>query len=267
MLRMLAHQLRSPAWQCYTRAHELVRQLDPDERLSSGESATPELRRAAAIRGLARKTRSVAWSIDMMSKLTHSDRVELSRIEIKSLSPRTLLKMARETAQDIQLVRRLAANSKQRLKGSPHQPSVPEIRITIDEHEESHLQIMGEAQLIEQCVSCVLDNSFKYSKPTSAILIECLFERESFTLSVLNKPIRGLEIDHNTQTHCRIKDWRSDVAKASDADGTGLGLWLVDRIMTAHCGALEVHLTDAKGWNKFSLRFPLKSASEPKKST
>jgi PAS domain S-box-containing protein len=251
LLTMLSHQLRSPVWQAFSRADDLVQQLDPHGTLANG-TASAEVRRIATIRGLARKTRAVAWSLAMMSKLSGMDGVNLGGA--RPISPRSLIKMAREAARDVQLIRRA---SSARFLMQVANSSVPDFTIEVDDSMASTRRIHGDPDLIEQCVSNVVENSFKYSRPTSTIMIHCVIQNRFATLTVKNRPLPGLEIDEYVAVRCKEKEWRSPGAAASDADGTGLGLWFVDRVMQAHKGQLLVQVTDADGWNCFGLRFPL----------
>jgi len=201
----------------------------------------------------------------MMSTLAHSDLVEIPDEALKPIPPRKLIKIAREAARDAQLIRRVASSFKERMG---LKAGVPKFDVEVEENMMANFRIIGDPDLIEQSVGCVIDNAFKYSEsdlthPT--IRIHCLLELHSVTLSIMNKPLVGLEIDEDTRENCRQRDWRSDAAKACDADGTGLGLYLVDRIMIAHKGELRIYGTDARGWNKFSLQFPLKPAYEFKR--
>ena len=250
MLRMLSHQLRSPVWQGYSRMHSIVEEMDPDNRALADGRATLRVRKLATIRGLARKARAVAWSIDMMSKLAHNDKIELS--SKRSFHPRQLIKMAREAARDTQLIRRISGS---RLRGTPKVPEFEVIK-KMDTTSSSHT-IGGDPDLIEQCVSNVVENAFKYSIPDSTIEIHYNFQHFSATLTVRNKPLPGLEIGEEEALLCKEKEWRSDAARGTDADGMGIGLWLVDRIMAAHGGSLIVEPTDKNGWNTFGFRFPL----------
>ena len=255
MVTMLAHQLRSPAWVCFDRLDYWVHQLDPyGQQMVSNPS--PELSKLATARGLARKTRHVAWSIDMMSKLAHSEVIDLGKRSPVPMNPRNLIKLAREAATDTELILKASAA----FRGSMgKKATIPEFDISVNDSRESHRRLIGCADLIEQSVGCLIDNAFKYAQMGGTIKIHLLLQHDSAILSVKNKPMKGLKIDREASERCREKDWRSEGAKHCNADGSGLGLWLVDRIMDAHGGKLLVDITDIEGWNNFSLQFPLKA--------
>jgi PAS domain S-box-containing protein len=250
MLRMLSHQLRSPIWQTFERTNDYVETLDDRGQLARGE-AGPELRQVAVIRGLARKARRVAWSIDMLWRLAESSNVQIRRES--QFPPRTLLRLAREAAQDMQLIMRVGSQQSER-----RVPGVaPDFRAEIIEPYWLHKKVRGDQSLIEQAVGNLVDNAFKYSVRDSEIQIQCRIDFEKVVLAVRNRSPKALRVDADVVENCRSKDWRAPAAAAIDADGTGLGLWLVDRIMKAHGGRLLVKETDADGWNEFGIEFPL----------
>lgn len=251
MLTMLAHQLRSPVWQAHVRANQMIKHSDPGGLLGEGK-ASPTVLQMATVRGLTRKTRAVAWSIDMMSKLAHKEKVEIPKKS--GIHPRRLIKMVREAARDVQIIQRVSKSFLARLGQSIE---VPDYCVIPKEKLASDFKIIGDPDLIEQCVGNLIENAFKYSVPSSNIEIGVLLEFGSATVTVKNKPLVGLEVDAETRVKCREKEWRSPVAKSMDADGTGLGLWFADRIMLAHSGELRVSEIDNEGWNTFSLYFKL----------
>jgi len=52
------------------------------------------------------------------------------------------------------------------------------------------------------------------------------------------------------------RGWRSELAWKSAGEGDGIGLWIVDAIMKAHGGRLQITPTDRLGRNEFRLLFP-----------
>ena len=251
MLTMLAHQLRSPVWQSNERINSLVGQLESETGQIKGTVSSSSMQ-AATIRGLTRKTKAVAWSIELMSKLAHDGRVdELRRDDI---APRRLITMARESARDTMVISR--TSKRLRAHSDDVLPAFTGVEVD-DKLASSSGHIVGDADLVEQCVGNLVENAFKYSRPASELKIQFTLGYRFAILRVRNKPIVGFEIDAETAVSCRQKNWRGLAASASDADGTGLGLWFTDRIMNAHGGRLEIAETDAEGWNQFGLFFPL----------
>jgi PAS domain S-box-containing protein len=253
-LAMLAHQLRSPIWQAFERANRRVEEMDPHAELLQKGQAGFDLRRMAQVRGLTRKARSVAWNIDMFSRISEVGDVPIRQATM--IYPRILAKLAREAAIDQQSIRRVSGSFAERTGSNL---VVPDFSISIFEPAwPPRGRIDGELALIEQAVGNLIDNAFKYSLSNSIIEIELGLSQEEAVLLVKNKPPRDLWIDDEVIANCRKREWRSKGAIDSDADGTGLGLWLVDRIMAAHQGELIIKKTDEHGWSQFELKFKIK---------
>lgn len=251
MLTMLAHQLRSPVQQSHKRAALLVEELDPANQLIQGKGSKHAVQ-AASVRGLTRKTKAVAWSIDLLWKLAKSEKLE--KLTLDPMAARQLIKMAREAARDVELVHRRPSRLIS-AESSPL-PTFCDVKV-VDNLAPDKPQINCNSDLVEQCVGNLIENAFKYSRPGSTV--EVIFELayRSATLKVRNQPLPGLEIDKEVKERCKEKEWRSKGAAATNVDGTGLGLWLADNIMVAHSGRLDVFETDQDGWNEFALIFPL----------
>lgn len=255
-LRMLSHQLRSPIWQAFERANRQVEELDPNGDLLQKGKANADLKKAAQLRGLARKARSVAYNTDMFSRIAEIGDVPLRHT---SLFPaRLLAKLAREAAVDQQAIRRVTSSFADRIgKASP----VPDFEVeVIEPFWWVRNRIQGELSLVEQAVGNLIDNAFKYSIQNSTIEIELGVRQDEAVLLIRNQSPEELWIDDEVLANCRKREWRSKGAIASDTDGTGLGLWLVDRIMVAHKGELIIRKTDQEGWNQFELKFTLESS-------
>jgi signal transduction histidine kinase len=182
------------------------------------------------------------------------------------INPESLAKMAREAASDEQLVRRQHESLKIRTgRGS----SVPKFNLISDETDIYYgTYVHGNLDYIEQCISNLVDNAFKYSRPDCCIHIEVSYGLDFVELSVESKPLPLLDMDENDMRNCRKKEWRSDGAISCDADGNGLGLWFVDRVMEAHGGKLIIEKSTHPGrigMNRFVLRFTLKQLDKKPK--
>jgi signal transduction histidine kinase len=151
--------------------------------------------------------------------------------------------------------------------------------------------VYTDRDLLEQAVTQILDNAFKYSKPWTAVEItggytsssqkevsaerqaqrEVLRQRRAAGEAVPDAPPeitvsrrvrivvrnRGVSLYREDVDKCKERGWQSEQAKIMSQGGAGLGLWIVDKIMEALGGNLEIEPTDKEGWTQFALVFPV----------
>jgi signal transduction histidine kinase/GAF domain-containing protein len=113
-------------------------------------------------------------------------------------------------------------------------------------------------KMLCQAISNLLDNAIKYSFSGKIIRVIGKFTgNDNFSIAVCNS---GIPIGVSELSKLRERGYRTDAAKVH-AEGTGIGLWLVDRIMKYLGGSLEINPSEAPGAeHAFQLVFqPLKS--------
>jgi signal transduction histidine kinase len=112
----------------------------------------------------------------------------------------------------------------------------------------------GDANLIDLAVDNLLDNAVKYSFDNSWVIIEAgaaLYGREVF-FSFRN---HGLPVSADEIPRFLERGNRGEYARVTSPEGTGIGLWMVDQIMQAMNGRLEIKPTDERGWNESRICF------------
>ncbi len=106
------------------------------------------------------------------------------------------------------------------------------LQLEIDEDSlRRHLVVSGHRELLRQVFVNLIDNAIKYSYPHSDITIRAREWPDGPALEVSN---RGLAIPEQDRSRLFKRGFRSLKAKAIVPHGTGLGLWLVRRIVEAH---------------------------------
>lgn len=117
-------------------------------------------------------------------------------------------------------------------------------------------ELSADSELLHQALNNLVDNAVKYSYPNSMIRVfGARLRHGGFMIAVTNK---GIAIKPTEVHLAKQRNWRGELAKANSGEGNGLGLWIVDHIMTAHRGALQVlptRPTDAI--TEVRLAFPL----------
>jgi histidine kinase/DNA gyrase B/HSP90-like ATPase/phospho-acceptor domain-containing protein len=116
--------------------------------------------------------------------------------------------------------------------------------------------IRGEPAAIAQCLLNLLDNAIKYSRQKKEIHVSVAARNSEVAVSVRD---RGLGIPEHDQKRVFEKFVRLETGLVHDVKGAGLGLSLVDQIVRAHGGRVELTSTPGEG-STFTLVFPAGAA-------
>jgi len=224
----LQHQLKGPIQQVEIRLRELLQE-------SAGSANELEIKRC---RGLAGKSRRVAERMGVFAELArgHTITADLS----KRLHCDTLVMLLIEACSDTEL---------QRLN---------EPTIHLDVERETfrildRVEVFADRDWLEQCVYNLLDNAVKYSNYfTTVRVFGGLTKDGSFHITVAN---RGIHLMPEEVDHVIERGFRGNEAKRYTGEGSGIGLWMVDHIMRAQKGKLEVRPT-IEGVTEVRLLFP-----------
>ena len=113
--------------------------------------------------------------------------------------------------------------------------------------------VLGEAGSLRRALQNLVDNAVKYT-PSGGKVGLSLFARDGEAHIVVQDT--GIGIDPAETTRIFDPFVRLDAARSRDAGGAGLGLALVQAIVTAHGGTVEVESTPGSG-SRFIIRLPL----------
>lgn len=112
--------------------------------------------------------------------------------------------------------------------------------------------LMGDRELLEYAVYNILNNAIKYSPTGSCVTVDGRRRASDFLLSVRD---RGIGMDKKELESIFHRFYRTKRAIASGEAGTGIGLSIVEQIVTHHGGRIEVESSPGKG-SCFTLVFP-----------
>ncbi len=104
--------------------------------------------------------------------------------------------------------------------------------------------LTGDRELIEYAVYNVLTNAIKYSPVQTEVEITGYHEDKCFRLAVRDQ---GIGMDKKELRSIFQKFYRTRKAVASGEAGTGIGLSIVEQIMTHHGGRVEVASAPGEG--------------------
>jgi signal transduction histidine kinase len=116
------------------------------------------------------------------------------------------------------------------------------IRMFLDTPVEGTLK--GDRELMEYALYNLLTNAVKYSPAETEIHVESHFHAGELRLSVRDQ---GIGMDAKEIKNIFKKFYRTKRAEASGETGTGIGLSIVEQIVTQHGGRMEVVSEPGKG--------------------
>ena len=131
-----------------------------------------------------------------------------------------------------------------------------QIELRIEEIEPSTLR--GDRELMEYAVYNLLTNAVKYSPSETIVTVSAHRDNSLLRLSVRDQ---GIGMDDKELRSIFQKFYRTKKAEASGEVGTGIGLSIVDQIVTHHGGRMEVTSAPGKG-SCFTMVLPAAPASK-----
>src|SRR5262249_17525340 len=217
-----------PISQAYYRLRETIRHDFPDH-----QDVPQHLQFQS---GLLRKAKQASLSLQLFLHLSKGENL---KAKLQPVTRSDLTKLLLETCLDNQLLssqRREVAfhvrpDSLKSLEGRP---------------------LLADTDLLEQAVNNIIDNAFKYSYSKTLIEVVGIVEYPFFCIAVSNM---GITLSEQEVKNAAKRSWRAEQALAVVGEGAGLGLWVVDHIMKAHWGRLEV-LPTSQRRTKVKLLFP-----------
>jgi signal transduction histidine kinase len=113
--------------------------------------------------------------------------------------------------------------------------------------------VPADEEALGQAILNLVNNAIKYSRETRSIRIQVRREGSKVLVSVTD---RGIGIPRGEQKKIFEKFYRGEDSLVHETKGSGLGLPLVQHIMEAHGGSVEVESAPGKG-STFTLVLPV----------
>jgi signal transduction histidine kinase len=113
--------------------------------------------------------------------------------------------------------------------------------------------ILGDGRALQHCLLNLLDNAVKYSRERKEVKVAVASQNGQVSLSVSD---RGIGIPPEERERIFEKFARVETGLVHDVKGAGLGLSLVDMLVRAHHGRVEVTSTPGEG-STFTILLPV----------
>lgn len=132
------------------------------------------------------------------------------------------------------------------------------VKLTLEPLPKSLPLINLDEEKTRQVIMNLIDNAIHYSSPTKTDS-EVKVSLEQAGQDVIFKVVdNGIGVPDKMKEHLFTKFYRASNAQAARPDGTGLGLYLVKRVVEDQGGQLIFKSTEGEG-STFGFRFPLKT--------
>jgi signal transduction histidine kinase len=116
-------------------------------------------------------------------------------------------------------------------------------------------EVEADKEALAQAVLNLVNNAIKYSPDEKYLRLDVRREGDKVLLSVTD---RGIGVAKGEQKKIFEKFYRAEDSLVHETKGSGLGLALVQHIMQAHGGSVEVESAPAKG-STFTLVLPIRN--------
>ena len=125
-----------------------------------------------------------------------------------------------------------------------------------------NLTVRGHEEMLRQVLINIINNAIKYSYPHTRIKITSERANGKGSLLISNC---GIPVPEGERALIFNRGHRSDMAKTIVPGGTGLGLWLVRKIIEAHDAEICCELDESLGEKRtvFRITFPNAEYSRP----
>ncbi len=130
-------------------------------------------------------------------------------------------------------------------------------QITVETPQVQEASVSGDRELLEYAVYNLLTNAIKYSPPGTQVVIEGRRREGRYSLAVRDQ---GIGMDKKELRDIFRKFYRTKKAVASGETGTGIGLSIVEQIVTHHGGRIEVSSAPGKG-SCFTIAVPVSDSN------
>lgn len=115
-----------------------------------------------------------------------------------------------------------------------------------------------DADKLRQVIMNFIDNAIYYSRPGATIAVKAYVEADAAVIEVHDQ---GIGVPEEDQAQLFTKFFRAENARRQRPDGTGVGLFLASKVVSAQGGEVVFTSREGKG-SMFGFRLPIKKLSK-----
>ncbi len=138
-----------------------------------------------------------------------------------------------------------------------HEMYAQEIGLTLNFECEEGIHMRCDPDLIRQCIANLMSNAFRYTDKGGKVEVSVKRDGDQVRIAVSDT---GIGLDEEEIKHVFQRFWRADSDRSRASGGLGIGLSVVQEIVTHHGGKLLVDSEKGKG-SCFTLLLPLENES------
>ena len=116
--------------------------------------------------------------------------------------------------------------------------------ITIQSQIIDIFQIKGHTKLLKIAIKNILKNAISFSHENTNVIIKNYIEGNNLIISIEDK---GIGIAQEEQNKIFEKFYRTDKSRNKESGGTGLGMAIVEKIISSHNGKIDLKSIENKG--------------------
>lgn len=106
------------------------------------------------------------------------------------------------------------------------------------------VDVEGDAGRLEQVVANLLSNALRYTEPGGSVSLRVDATSDTTLLEVRDT---GIGISEEDLPHVFTRFWRGEKSRSRETGGAGIGLSIVQELVRAHAGRVEVASSPGKG--------------------
>ncbi|WHH59977.1 HAMP domain-containing sensor histidine kinase [Petroclostridium sp. X23] len=124
--------------------------------------------------------------------------------------------------------------------------------IKIKKYIQCDIEIMGDADRLNQIFINLLSNAYKYTNEEGQIIVRLTELKDKFSILIEDT---GVGISKEDLSHIFERFYRGDVSRSRETGGTGIGLTITKALIEAHKGSVKIESEVSKG-TKVMISFP-----------